>query len=195
MTLYTEAVISEKQMPGSVWRMATQKWLEEFLDNGGQITHGDRFISFSYDDIAGGQDNFGDREIVIEFDENEILKQVKKQGLEPVDYTTEWFDVYPEVCKYITGYNGEKDYYEDKDLSGPEEANEKFELTWENYLEDFMTEQEIVLKKLKYTPKLIKNVIFEKEANQSLVNKLKRNNINIQMKTGLKDDPQLRMEI
>ena len=182
-----ELYMIEAVKTGSVWRLATQNWLEKFLDNGGVIDHGDRFISLSYDDDAGGQDNFGGKEVLIEFDEDEVLKQLSQQGLEPIEYSPEWFEEYPEIAQYVTGYSSEKDYIEDHE--------DEFDIPWESYIEDFSFERELVLKKLKYTSKLIKQVIINKPAKQSLLNKLRRNKIKVITKTGLENDPQLKLEI
>jgi hypothetical protein len=186
-----ESLTNEK----SVWRSASQEWLKQFIDKGGVIDHGDRFISFSFDPESGGQDNFGGSEIIIEFNEKKLLRQGEKQGLGEVRYTAEWMEEHPDVCGYITGYKTQEEYLEDRsdDDNFPDAKQWKDEY-WEANIEDYEQEQEIVLKQLKDEEGLIKEIVFNKPADISLINKLKRRGIPYRMGVGLENDPQKKLQ-
>lgn len=175
--------INEKIIKGSVWRKTDQDWLRIFLDQD-QIIYPakeDKFISLSYDSESGSQDDFGGAEVTIEFDKNKIMNQ----GAEPVYYEAEWFEEFPKACIYITGYESEEDYYEQKGYSGPEEANENMELTWDQYVEDYKNEQEILIKKLRFEPGLIKYVTINTLACPILIEMLEENKIPYKAKAGI----------
>lgn len=183
--------LNEKYVEDSVWRSTSQEWLLAFFKNNMFIDHKEKFISFSFDSESGGQDNFGGKEIVIEFDKSIILEQAKKQGYGKVYYDEDYFEEHPDVCLYITGYKSKQDYYEDNDVLDDEEAYEKTDmLTWEMNIETYMHEQEIVMKKLEYKENLIKNIVFHVPANKQLLNIIKRKNISTKLKKGV-DDTQL----
>lgn len=163
--------INEEHKQGSLFRSSDQTWLIMLLELEGKPLRPYRdegFISLSRDSESGGQDDFGGKELTIEFDEDEIFKQ----GAEEVWYEEDYFNMHPEISLYVTGYKGEEDYYDQKDYSGPEEANENFDLTWDQYVEDYAHEEEILLKELRYTPELIKNVIIYKQSNPILIEML-----------------------
>lgn len=163
--------INEEHKQGSLFRSSDQVWLIMLLELEGQPLKPQRegkFISLSRDSESGGMDDFGGKEITVEFDENEIFKQ----GAEEIWYEAEYFNMHPEICIYVTGYEGEEDYYKQKDYTGPEEANENLDLTWDQYVEDYEHEEEILLKELRYTPGLIKNVVIYKPASPILIEML-----------------------
>lgn len=182
--------LNEEFKSNSVWRMTDQRWLKYLLDQDQELDvekyynqlnpkddHSHRFISLSFDSNSGGQDHFGGKEIIIEFDE----KMIFKQGAIEIEYYPEWMEENPKICRYVTGYKNEQDYYEQHDYANAEEANANFDLTWEEYLEDYKTEQEIVMKKIKYVPGLIKNVIFFVKPEEILIEMLKENDINYEI--------------
>lgn len=180
-----ERSMNEDYKEGSIWRNTSEEWLQQFLSKG-KIKHVDvnkklTFISFSRDSESGGQDIYGD--INIEFNEDVIFNQ----DLIEIYYEPEFMEMYPEICMYITGYDNEQDYYEDKDLSGKDEAWEEFELDWETHIEDFQGEEEILMKELKFQPNLIKNVKFSKLPEEKTINLLKRYKINYELKKSNKN--------
>ena len=182
--------VNESLIEGSVFRLASQDWLKEFIDNHGFISHGDRFISFSFDSESGGQDAFGGAEIKIELNKESILRQGEEQGLGPIEYDEFWMKQHPKICLSVTGHRSKTSYYQTITVKNDKEAWESQEMTWESYLESFEAEQEIVLHKLKDEIGLIKNVTFNAPADAGLVNKLNRKNIPYQLKQEIKDDPQ-----
>lgn len=185
--------INEEIISGSVWRSASQQWLIDFIDKGGVIDHGNRFISFSFDSESGGQDNFGGKEIIIEFDEEKILKQGKAQGLGEVEYSEIWMRYHPKVCQYITGYRTKKAYYDQLGVKNDKEAWESEELTWDSIITDNEHEKEIILKKLKDEEGLIKSIKFYVSADIKFINKLKRKNIPYKLTQGIEGDTQLKL--
>jgi len=114
-----ESRINEEYKKGSVWRTTSQKWLIDFINKHGVIDHGKHFISFSFDSESGDQDKFGGGEIVIEFDENKLLRQGEKQNLGAVEYDEFWMEEHPDVCAYVTGYRTKQDYFETLDENNP----------------------------------------------------------------------------
>jgi hypothetical protein len=167
-------LINEDLKQGSVFRSTDQNWLRIFLDQD-QIIHAKpgRFISLSYDSDSGGMDNFGGKEVVIEFNEEKIMQQEAN----PIYYEPEWFDKYKEACMYVLAYKGEKDYYEQKGYAGPEEAERNMDFTWEQIIEDYEHEQEILMKKIKFVPGIIKNILIINKPHPILIEMLEENNI------------------
>ena len=169
--------VNEEQKQGSLFRSTDQTFLIMLLELEGDPLKArgpGNFISLSRDSDSGGQDDFGGREIVIEFDENKIFDQ----GAEEIWYEPAFFEQFPEISLYVTGYKGEEDYYEQKGYSGPEEANEDMELTWDQYLEGYGHEEEIVMKQLRYVPGLIKFVDVYVPCNPILKDMLEEFDIN-----------------
>lgn len=155
-----------------VWRNTNYKWLYELLSKKTIKSKRGRFISFSMAEDSGGQDDYGGTRI--KFNRTEL----DKQGLIEVYYDYEFFERYPEISRYVTGYKSEKEYYENLGYSGPEEANNNLDLTWEEYIEGYEGEEELVLKNLKFNENLILNVSFIKDRpSKNLINLLKINNI------------------
>ena len=178
--------VFEEQKQGSLFRSSDQVWLIMLLELEGKplkVKEEGKFISLSRDSESGGMDNFGGKEIVVEFDDEKIFQQ----GAEEIWYEADYFEEHPDICIYVTGYKGEEDYYRQKDLSGPEEANENMELTWDQYIEDFQHEEEIVLKQLSYVPGLIKHVDILTPANSILVEMLKEFDIPYKAHKGTKE--------
>lgn len=128
----------------SLYRTTVFEWLSDFLDKGLALPLKDnKYISFSKDENSGDIDSFGD--IRIEFDAIELYKQ----GAIEIEYTLEFFKENPDLCLYVTGYKNEKAYNAD--------MNEN-DWTWEEYIKSFKNEKEVVLKKFKMKPNLIKTV-------------------------------------
>jgi hypothetical protein len=75
---------------------------------------------------------------------------------------------------YVTGYENEQGYYDDKGYSGAEEANDNMELTWEQYLEDYEGEEEVVINKITYKSDLIKMVNFSEKPHKKLIKLLNK---------------------
>jgi hypothetical protein len=167
--------VYEEQKQGSLFRSTDQDWLRIFLDQDQIMSPSGpgKYISLSRDSESGGMDTFGGKEAVIEFDEDMIFDQ---DAIE-IFYEPEFFEKYPDICMYVTAYKGEQDYYEQNDLSGRDEAMESTELTWEDYLEGYEHEEEIVMKRLSYQPGLIKHVDIFTPAHPILIEMLEENNI------------------
>jgi hypothetical protein len=176
----------------SVWRSASQNWLKEFIDNEGYIDHKDRFISFSFAQDSGGQDNFGGEEVIIEFDKDTILSQAHSQGLGEVEYDPYYMEQHPDVAIYVLGQTRE-DYLEgaEKDIGDDWDNREDY---WEGYIESFEHEQEIVMKSLSDEEGIIKEIVFNKPADISLINRLRREGIPYRLKDGLENDPQKKLQ-
>jgi hypothetical protein len=184
-----ESLTDEK----SVWRSASQEWLKEFIDNEGFIDHKDKFISFSFDPESGGQDSFGGEEIVIEFDKDLLLAQARSQELGEVEYDPYYMEQHPDVALYVLGHDSEKSYYASIGVKNQKEAWESVEMDWDGYIESFEHEQEIVMRKLSDEEGLIKEIVFNKPADLSLVNRLRRKGIPYRLKEGLENDPQQKL--
>jgi hypothetical protein len=182
-----ESADSEK----SVWRSASQNWLKEFIDNEGYIDHKDRFISFSFDPESGGMDNFGGEEVVIEFDQDIILSQAHSQGLGEIEYDLCYMEDHPEVAKYILGFGTKQEYFDNNDEIEDDWDNK--DDYWESYIESFEHEKEIVMKTLSDEEGLIKGIVFNKPADISLVNRLRRKGIPYRIKAGLENDLQQKL--
>lgn len=177
--------VNEEQKQGSLFRSTDQIWLRIFLDQDQIMTpeKEEKFISLSRDSDSGGQDDFGGKEVVIEFDEQKIFNQ----GAEEIWYESDYFNENPTISLYATGFKNEKDYYDQKGYSGAEEANADFELTWDQYVEDYAHEEEIVMKKLKYEPEIIKHVDILSPAHPILIEMLEENNITYNAHKGIKE--------
>lgn len=177
--------VNEEQKQGSLFRSSDQMWLRIFLDQDQIITpqKEGKFISLSRDKESGSQDDFGGKEIIMEFDENKIFNQ----EAEEIWYEAEYFNKNPEISLYVLAYKNEDDYYEQHDLSGPEEANEKMELTWEQYIESYEHEEEIIMKKLKYQPGILKHVDILTPAHPILIMMLEENKIQYKAHKGVEE--------
>lgn len=175
--------LNESLKPGSVFRKTDQYWLQYFLDldqtldvekylkqiNSPTGDYTNKYISLSFDSDSGGIDDFGGSEIIIEFNENLIFQQEAIA----VDYTPEFMKMFPSICLYITAYESEEDY------NKQENTHEDF--TWEEYIKTYEHEEEIVMKKIKYVPGLIKNVIFYVKPTDILLEMLNENNIRYEL--------------
>ncbi len=178
----------------SVWRSASQEWLKQFIDNEGFIDHKDKFISFSFDPDSGGQDSFGGEEVIIEFDKDILLAEARLQDLGEIEYDPYYMEQHPDVALYVLGHNSEESYYDSIGVKNQEEAWESVEMDWEGYIESFEHEKEIVMKSLSNEEGLIKEIVFNKPADISLVNRLRRNGIPYRLKDGLENDPQKKLQ-
>jgi hypothetical protein len=154
-----------------VFRNTHPNWLKDLLKNGHSQASGKRFISFSLDIESGGQDDFGDTTIIFD---REILDN---QGLEEIYYEKDYFEENPEISQYVTGYESEQDYYDGQDFDNAEEAAEQFEMDWENTIESYEHEKELVIKRVEYKNGLIEKVIFTFEPDEELKSLLEREQI------------------
>lgn len=186
--------VNEAFKEGSIWRSASQEWLKEFIDNEGYIDHKDKFISFSFDTESGGQDNFGGREVVIEFDKEIILSQAHEQGLGEIEYTSEFMEENPLIALHVLGFENKEDYLDSLDDENYPNKEEYGDDYWEYNIESYEHEKEIILRELIDEEGLIKNIVFYKPADINLVNKLKRKGIPYILKAGLKNDPQKKLQ-
>jgi len=155
-----------------VYRNTSYKWLFELIKKKSIIPKS--FISFSKFEDSGGQDNFGGTRIT--FDK----KLLEKQGLIEVFYERHFFETYPEICLYVTGYRDVDHYYQENDYEDEEDflfngREDETTLDWDTYLEDYATEGEFVIKKLKFVPGIIKFVEFteDKPVDTKLLDKAK----------------------
>jgi len=123
-----------------IYRNTSIEWINE-LENKEFIEH-TSFISFSRDKNSGGQDEFGD--VCLEIDEDELFKQ----GAIEVWYDKDFMENYPDICKHITGYTGEKDFLKQNANENGEVG--ECELDWNMIIESYEHEEEIVIKKLQF---------------------------------------------
>lgn len=168
--------INESHKQGSLFRSTDQMWLRILLDQDQMIypNREEGFISLSIDTESGSMDEFGGKEITIEFDQDMIMNQ---DALE-IYYEPEFFEQYPKLCLYVTGYKGEDDYYKQKEYEDAEDAWSNSDLAWEDVVSDFEHEDEVVMTKLKYVPGIIKNVIIYNKLHPILKDMMEENNIN-----------------
>lgn len=145
LMLYEEHKRSDKVL----YRTTVYEWLMELIKKGTiNPPKGKKFISFSYDENSGqgDSDEFGD--IRVDFDVAELMRQ----GAREVEYTEKFFKDNPGICMYVTGYLNKQAYEKWA------RQNDNTWETWEEYILTFEGEEEVVLPKLKMTPKLIKKV-------------------------------------
>lgn len=165
---------NESMSTNIIYRNTDEEWLKELLKYG-YIK--DDFISFSRDEESGSMDDFGD--VNIQFNEDKL----DEQGLIIVGYDEEFFEQNPDICQHVTGFKSKEEFYENSDCDNDEEAIKNCELTWSEYIEDFMGEDELVVKdKLEYTDGLIEHVIFNDEGPESeTIELLRKNNISYEI--------------
>ena len=138
-----------------IYRNTHINWLIKLLKEG--FIKGDKFISLSSAENSGGQDNFGDTRIIFNRD---ILDN---QGLEEIFYEPDYFEENPEISQYVMGYSSEQDFYDSQDYDNAEEAAEQLEMDWENNIESYTHEEELVIKEIKFEEGLIEKVILHSE--------------------------------
>ena len=144
-----------------IYRNTNIKWLLEFLKKGEcDRSTNKRFISFSFDQSSGGQDNFGD--VHIEFDSNEVFNQ----GAIAIEYDIDFFEENADISRYVTGYDNEDGYYTDNGYKNWEDYEENGHddmdtLMWSSVIESYEGEEEIVIKKLEYIPGMITKVVLD----------------------------------
>ena len=96
-----------------------------------------------------------------------------EQGAIEIDYEDiNFFNSFPSITKHITGYHNEKEYYDGIGYDNGDEANQNYEMTWEEFCADYSSEEEVVIKEIKYQPQLILNVKIYKEKIQPELEKL-----------------------
>jgi hypothetical protein len=156
-----------------LYRTTVYEWLIDFLKKGFAVpTNGKKFISFSKDENSGmgESDEFGD--IKVDFDAFEILRQ----GGQEVKYDEKFFEENPDICFYVTGYKNKKDY---ERINPPDMTNE---LTWKETIKSFSGEKEIVIKKIKYKPNLIKEVTIWNADERDDLQKIKKTLLGYKLK-------------
>lgn len=170
----------------NLYRSTSQQWLINLLTYGFIVHDGDNprpnkeWIALSQDYRSGGQDHYGNCHIT--FNEDMLYKQ----GAIEIDYEDmEFWKQYPTITQHVTGYQNAQDYYNSKGYSGPDEANKNLDLTWEQYVEDYSVEEEVVIEKITYQTGLIELVTFNEEPEQELLNLLKQFNIQYKLSTVL----------
>ena len=126
-----------------LYRSTSQHWLITLLTNGSIRHDGDyphstkEWIALSQDYNSGGQDHYGNCHIT--FNE-EMLYQ---QGAIEIDYEDiEFWNQFPTIAKHVSGTSNADEYYKDRGYSGPEEAHQNHDLTWEQNLEGYYEEEE-----------------------------------------------------
>jgi len=151
---------SDKQI---IYRNTAFKWLLDFLKKGEVIPYmgKKRFISLSFKEDSGGSDDFGDTRVVFD------AKMLFKQGAIEIEYDDYFFEENPDICAYITGFKSEDEYYRESGYEGKKGYEENAQddsnvLSWNVIIEDYENEAEVVIKKIKYLPGLIKHVIVPK---------------------------------
>lgn len=133
-----------------LYRNTSQQWLINLLKNGNIKTKNKKWISLSQDKNSGSQDNYGNCHIV--FDEHKLYNQ----GAIEVDYEDiSFFIQYPTICNHITGFKTEKEYYDNLGYANADEANQNSELTWEQHIESYANEEEVVIPEIIYEKNLI----------------------------------------
>ncbi len=143
----------------SLYRNTSQQWLINLLTNGFIKTENKEWISISQDPNSGGQDNYGNCHIV--FNEEMIYNQ----GAIEIDYEDmNFWRQFPSICKHVTGFSTEEEYYNNSGYSGPEEANANHELTWEQNFDSYSGEEEVVISEIKYVPGLIQMIKIKNES-------------------------------
>lgn len=172
--------LNESESDEKIYRNTAIEWLTQFLNKGEATPFMDekRFISFSTKEDSGGADDFGD--IRVEFDSNELYKQ----GAIAIEYDTEFFEEYPDICAYVTGFKSEDDYYQNSDYEDAADFEERGQddsntLMWSTIIEDYENEAEVVIKKLKYVEGLITKVYLPKKIKKEDINLIKKFGIEI----------------
>lgn len=136
-----------------LYRNTTQQWLINLLTNGKIKTEDKDWISLSQDPMSGGSDFYDNCHIIFNG------KMIYNQGGIEIDYQDpSFFEYNSSIAKHVTGFRSAEEYYDNNGYSGPEEANENFDLTWEDQCKSYSNEQEVVIEEIIYQPGLILNV-------------------------------------
>lgn len=133
-----------------LYRNTTQQWLINLLTDGRIKTEDKEWISLSQNSMSGGADFYGSCHII--FDE----KLIYNQGGIEIDYQDPiFFENNSNITKHVTGFRSAEEYYDNNGYSGPEDANNNFELTWEQHCENYSNEEEVVIEEIIYQSELI----------------------------------------
>jgi hypothetical protein len=160
---------SKKKSKTVAYRKTEISWLIKLLTEGEIFPSPQyNFVSFSFSKLEGlslmsfeGVPILEYGDVQIEFD----LAMLQRQGAKPVDYDAiESGGAKLEIVEHVTGagFEDEDDYYLEFDLEDADDARAKGEPTWEEYIDPFRQEEEIIMKKLTYEPGIIKKVILPK---------------------------------
>lgn len=163
MILKFDQFINENYMDSPIYRTTSEEFLVNLIKNGKISSKGKDFISMSNREDSGGQDDYGN--VLIEFDREKL----SNQGAIECDYEDmNFWAEFPKICKHVTGYKGEQDYYK---RSGSE-------LSWEQLLAGYAEEDEVVIPSIKMENGLIKKVTFKKgKPSKETIELLKKNHI------------------
>lgn len=161
-----------------IYRNTDINWLIEFLEHG--IKKKDDFISLSSHENSGNMDNFGDTKIIFNKD------LLDNQGLEEVFYEEDYFNENPKISKYITGFENEEDFYDDKDYDNSEEAYDQCEMDWESNIKSYEHEEEFLMSVIRYEEDLIEKVILQ-EHNIKAESLLNKYNIEYEIKKNINE--------
>lgn len=157
-------IFENAQTDSFLYRNTSQQWLINLLQHGSIQTLGKKFISLSLQPDSGGQDHYGNCHIVFNAD------LLYKQGAIEIVYDEpQFWQQHPKIAKHVTGFNSAKDYYNNKDYAGPEDANDNSDFTWEQYCENYSDEQEVVIEKITMVPNLIQKVIISEKPTEQLL--------------------------
>ena len=69
-----------------------------------------------------------------------------------------FWEKYPDITKHVTSYENEQDYYDNIGYKDAEDANANMEQDWEDVLESYSYEQEVVIEEIKLEDDLIVGV-------------------------------------
>lgn len=154
------------------YRKSQQGWLLKLLKDGHiepNPTQETKYISLTTADEL--EFDFGP--CLIKFDADLL----DKQGAITVEYTEEFFEEHPEISKHITDCYTKEDFY--KNPQAANGAGITDDTTWDDMLERWSEEEEVVIEKIKLVSGLIVEVESEEEIKQELKDLLIKNNIKL----------------
>ena len=105
---------------------------------------------------------------------------LEDQGIIDIFYEDKFFELYPEIAKYVLGFKNMEEYSLNAyDEEGSEPDEDLLYEEWVDYIYTFEHEEELVLKKLKYYPGIIQKVEFRKTPSKEVIELLKKHKIPI----------------
>jgi hypothetical protein len=155
------------------YRNTAVEWLEEFLTNKIIFPHKDEgYISFSY---SVARSEFGKVQIIFD------LGKLEEQGAKAVNYDAiEYGHAEPKLTRYVTGREGEEQYYKDLGVEDAEGAHSEYELSWNDFIDMLRDEDELIASKLTYEEGIIRKVLLSRdiyEGRPDIIEILKEHNI------------------
>jgi hypothetical protein len=162
--------------PKFYYRKTRQGWLLNLLKDGEIMSNptqpDDKFISLT----TAKELEFDFGPYLIKFD----AKLLDKQGARVVEYTEEFFEKNPDISKHITDCYTKEDFY--KDPNSANGAGITDETTWDEVIEMWSEEEEVVIEKIKMVPGLIIEVECEDhKIKDELRDLLHKNKIKLRM--------------